>query len=137
MWPAVYSVFVVMFSLMLCRCFSLFGGEQMVSVCQMSVMACRFVGTSLMVLRRFPMISGCMFLVFSSSWRKSKVAFTYPSKRSVEAVRYKVKSLTTRTTTHLSLRDLLLHLNSVLRGWAMYFRYDASKRTLAYVDNFA
>ena len=71
------------------------------------------------------------------AWRKSKVAFTYPSKRSVEAVKYKVKSLTTRTTTHLSLRDLLLHLNAVLRGWAMYFRYDASKRTLAYVDNFA
>ena len=71
------------------------------------------------------------------AWRKSKVAFTYPSKRSVEAVKYKVKSLTTRTTTHLSLKDLLLHVNSVLRGWAMYFRYDASKRTLAYVDNFA
>lgn len=71
------------------------------------------------------------------AWRKSKVAFTYPSKRSLEAVKYKVKSLTTRTTTHLSLRDLLLHLNAVLRGWAMYFRYDASKRTLAYVDNFA
>ena len=25
----------------------------------------------------------------------------------------------------------------MLRGWATYFRYDASKRTLAYVDNFA
>ncbi len=71
------------------------------------------------------------------AWRRHKVAFTYPSKRSVQAVKYKVKSLTTRTTTDLSLRTLLLHLNSVLRGWATYFRYDASKRTLAYVDNFA
>jgi RNA-directed DNA polymerase len=70
-------------------------------------------------------------------WRKSKVAFTYPSKRSVESVKYKVKSLTTRSTTHLSLRTLLLQVNSVLRGWATYFRYDASKRTLAYVDYFA
>lgn len=71
------------------------------------------------------------------AWRKSKVAFTYPSKRSVEAIKHKVKNLTTRSTTHLSLRTLLLQINSVLRGWATYFRYDASKRTLAYVDYFA
>lgn len=71
------------------------------------------------------------------AWRKSQVAFTYPSKRSVEAIKYKVKNLTTRSTTHLSLRTLLLQVNSVLRGWATYFRYDASKRTLAYVDHFA
>jgi hypothetical protein len=28
------------------------------------------------------------------AWRKSKVAFTHPSKRSVEAIKYKVKNLT-------------------------------------------
>jgi hypothetical protein len=43
-----------------------------------------------------------------SAWRKSKVAFTYPSKRSLEAIKYKVKNLTTRSATHLSLRALLL-----------------------------
>jgi hypothetical protein len=59
-------VLVVLFSLMLCRCFSVFGGEQMVSVCQMSMMACRFVGTSLMMLRRLPMMAGGVFVVFSS-----------------------------------------------------------------------
>jgi RNA-directed DNA polymerase len=61
----------------------------------------------------------------------------YPSKRSVEAIKYKANNLTTRSTTHLSLRTLLLQANSVLRGWATYFRYDASKRTLACVDYFA
>jgi len=71
------------------------------------------------------------------AWHRNKLAFTYPAKRSVEAIKYKVKNLTTRTTTHLSLRALLLHVNSVLPGWATYFRYDASKRTLAYVDSFA
>jgi hypothetical protein len=71
------------------------------------------------------------------AWRKSKVAFTYPSKRSVEAIKYKVKNLTTHSTTHSSLGTLLLQVNSVLRGWATYSRYDASKRTLAYVDYFA
>jgi hypothetical protein len=66
MWPAVNSVLVVLFSLMLCRRFSVFGGEQMVSVCEMSMMACRFVGTSLMVLSCLPMMSGGVFVVFSS-----------------------------------------------------------------------
>jgi hypothetical protein len=65
MWPAVNSVLVVFFSLMLCRCFSVFGGEQMVSVCQVSMMACRFMGASLVVLRRLPMMSGRVFVVFS------------------------------------------------------------------------
>lgn len=49
---------------MLCRCCSVFGGEQMVSVRQMSMMPCRFVGTSLMMLRRLPMMSGGVFVVF-------------------------------------------------------------------------
>jgi len=69
-------------------------------------------------------------------WKGKLVAWTYPSKKSLEAIKHKVKSLTTRSTTHLSLKVLLLSLNPVLRGWATYFRYDASKRTLAYVDHF-
>lgn len=70
-------------------------------------------------------------------WKGKLVAWTYPSKKSLEAIKRKVKDLTTRSTTNLSLRQLLTHLNPVLRGWGTYFRYDASKRTLAYVDNFA
>jgi RNA-directed DNA polymerase len=70
-------------------------------------------------------------------WKGSLVAMTYPSKKSLEAIKYKVKRLTTRSTTYLSLKTLLWVLNPVLRGWATYFRYDASKRTLAYVDHFA
>ena len=70
-------------------------------------------------------------------WRGKKVAWTYPSKKSLETIKRKVRSLTNRSTTNLSLKELLLRLNPVLRGWANYFRYDASKRTLAYVDYFA
>lgn len=70
-------------------------------------------------------------------WKGNLVAWTYPSKKSLEAIKRKVKSLTTRETTYLSLQVLLTHINRVLRGWATYFRYDASKRTLAYVDHFA
>jgi RNA-directed DNA polymerase len=70
-------------------------------------------------------------------WRGKSVAVTYPSKKSLEAVKREVKSLTTCWTRNLSLRVLLIRLNPVLRGWSTYFRYDASKRTLAYVDHFA
>jgi RNA-directed DNA polymerase len=69
-------------------------------------------------------------------WRGRNVGWTCPSKRSLETIKDKVRALTTRATLHLSLRTLLLQLSPVLRGWATYFRYDASKRTLAYVDHF-
>ncbi len=67
---------------------------------------------------------------------RKRVAWTYPSKKSLEAIKQKARSLTTPSTTHLSLEVLLTRLNPVLRGWATYFRYDASKRTFGYVDHF-
>ena len=70
-------------------------------------------------------------------WKGKSVGWTYPSKKSLEAIKHKVRSLTTRSTTYLSLRTVLTQLNAALRGWSSYFRYDASKRTFAYVDSFA
>lgn len=70
-------------------------------------------------------------------WRGKLVAWTYPSKKSLHSITHKARSLTTRSTTYLSLRTVLTQLNPALRGWANYFRYDASKRTFAYVDYFA
>jgi RNA-directed DNA polymerase len=70
-------------------------------------------------------------------WKGTRVGWTYPSKKSLESIKRKVKGLTQRSTMNLSLRQLLYNLNPVLRGWATYFRYDAAKRTLAYVDHFA
>jgi hypothetical protein len=47
-----------------------------------------------------------------------KVTVRRPARRAkcVEAIKYKVKNLTTPATTHLSLRTLLLRVTSVLRG---------------------
>lgn len=53
------------------------------------------------------------------------------------AIKHKIREFTTRSTLNHSLKALLSRLNAVLRGWATYFRYDASKRTLAYVDYLA
>jgi hypothetical protein len=58
-------MFVVLFSLMLRRRFSMLCGQQMVSVCQMSMMACHFVRTCFMVLCSLPMMTGCVFVVLS------------------------------------------------------------------------
>lgn len=70
-------------------------------------------------------------------WKGKLVGWTYPSKKSLKTITHKIRSLTTRSTIHLSMKALLGSLNPILRGWATYFRYDASKRTLAYVDSFA
>lgn len=69
-------------------------------------------------------------------WNGKRVAWTFPSKKSLASIKHKVKSLTTSSTVHLPLRVLLTRLNPVLRGWSTYFRYAASKRTLGYVDHF-
>jgi len=61
-----------------------------------------------------------------------EVLRTFPSKASLQRVKEKVKRLTARSTVHLSLEQLL-----GLRGWSSYFRFDAAKRTLAYVDYYA
>jgi RNA-directed DNA polymerase len=65
-----------------------------------------------------------------------KYVYTYPSKKALASVTDKVRELTGRSR-HASLADLLHQLNSVLRGWCMYFRHGVSKRTFGYLDDFA
>ena len=61
------------------------------------------------------------------------VVLTYPSKAALAAVKTKIKRATGRTTTSLRLEDVLRQVNPILRGWAAYFRYGASKRTFSYL----
>ena len=68
--------------------------------------------------------------------RAGKMAiYTYPSKKSLAAIKDKVRTLT-RRAKHRTLADLLRRLNPVLRGWCNYFRHGVSKRTFGYVDHF-
>ena len=62
--------------------------------------------------------------------------YTYPSLTAVTAIKRKVKSIT-RRAINVSLADLLKHVGSVLRGWAMYFRHGASHATFAYLGHYA
>ena len=58
--------------------------------------------------------------------------YTYPSKRSLQAVMGKVKQIT-RTGQNQTLDQLLHRLNPVLRGWCAYFRHGVSSRTFNYL----
>ncbi|MFF8619351.1 group II intron reverse transcriptase/maturase [Streptomyces sp. NPDC015350] len=63
-----------------------------------------------------------------------RVVLTIPSKQALASVMHKIKNLTGRSTSSLSLEEVLRTVNPVLRGWAAYFRYGASKRTFAYLS---
>lgn len=58
--------------------------------------------------------------------------YTYPSKRSLAAVKAKVKAIT-RSDSNQPLGQLLRRLNPVLRGWCAYFRSGVSSRTFNYL----
>jgi len=62
--------------------------------------------------------------------------YTFPGRRAFAAVKRAVKQLTRPQTHSLSLRQLLMKLNPILRGWTGYFRFGASKQTFSYLDHF-
>jgi RNA-directed DNA polymerase len=80
---------------------------------------------------------GHRILLRQNRAQKEDVLLTLPSKPSLQTVKGRIKELTSRGTTSLSLEQLLARLNPVLRGWSYYFRFDAAKRTLAYLDYYA
>jgi len=68
-------------------------------------------------------------------WRGNKqIVYSFPSERALRAVMHRIKTLTKRNTTYLSLDELIHALNPILRGWANYYRHAASKRCFAYLS---
>ncbi|MEV4130522.1 group II intron reverse transcriptase/maturase [Nocardia sp. NPDC049707] len=65
-----------------------------------------------------------------------KVVYTYPSKKSLHSIVGKVRSITSRSSTGMSLEELLKRLNNVVRGWCMYFRHGCAKRTFSYLSHY-
>ena len=62
-----------------------------------------------------------------------RVVVTFPSKEALANVKAKIKQATGRNTTSLQLQQVLKVVNPILRGWAAYFRYGASKTTFTYL----
>jgi RNA-directed DNA polymerase len=75
------------------------------------------------------------FRIKRRPWRNNKhVAYTFPSERALRGVMHRIKTLTKRNTTYLSLDELIHALNPILRGWTNYHRHAASKRCFAYLS---
>ena len=64
-----------------------------------------------------------------------KVIYTYPSKKSLNAIIGKIRVITRRSgSPYSSLGQLLQHLNGVVRGWCQHFRHDVSSATFGYLE---
>ncbi len=60
----------------------------------------------------------------------------WPSGRAMQRVRTRVKALTSRSTCHRDLREVIAQLNPVLRGWGAYFRTGHAAVQFGQVDDY-
>jgi RNA-directed DNA polymerase len=60
----------------------------------------------------------------------------WPSQRSMQRVRQRVKELTPRSRCHADLREVIADLNPVLRGWGNYFRTGNAARRFNQLDTY-
>jgi group II intron reverse transcriptase/maturase len=60
----------------------------------------------------------------------------WPSQRSMQRIRQRVKELTPRSRCHADLRDVIASLNPVLRGWGQYFSTGNAARKFIQVDDY-
>ncbi|WP_426938669.1 group II intron reverse transcriptase/maturase [Pseudarthrobacter sp. S3] len=66
-----------------------------------------------------------------------RCVYTTPSKKAVQSAKDKVRYKTRRSTLHMSLGELIISLNRMLRGWANYFRHGVSSRVFQQLDSHA
>ena len=67
--------------------------------------------------------------IWEASGRKLYFLQRWPSQRSMQRIRQRVKELTPSGRCHVDLRDVIADLNPVLRGWGNYFKTgNAAKR---------
>ncbi len=62
--------------------------------------------------------------------------YVYPSKKAVQAVKRKIKTLCRQVTENQSLDELLYRLNPMLRGWCAYFRPGVSSAVFSYLSHY-
>jgi group II intron reverse transcriptase/maturase len=59
----------------------------------------------------------------------------WPSRRSMQRIRQRVKELTPRSRCHADLRDVIADLNPLLRGWGNYFRTGNAAKCFNQIDS--
>jgi group II intron reverse transcriptase/maturase len=60
----------------------------------------------------------------------------WPSQRSMQRIRQRVKELTPRGRCHADVREVIAQLNPVLRGWGGYFRTGNAARPFKQLDTY-
>jgi group II intron reverse transcriptase/maturase len=70
------------------------------------------------------------------SGRKLYFLQRWPSQRSMQRIRQRVKELTPNRRCHEDLRDVIADLNPVLRGWGNYFRTGNAARRFNQLDSY-
>lgn len=60
----------------------------------------------------------------------------WPSRRSLQRIRQRVKELTPRSRCHADLREVIADLNPVLRGWGNYFRTGNASKQFVQIDRY-
>jgi group II intron reverse transcriptase/maturase len=60
----------------------------------------------------------------------------WPSKRSMQRIRQRVKDIAPNSLCHADLREVISELNPVLRGWGQYFRTGNASTRFVQVDDY-
>ncbi|HTV76666.1 MAG TPA: group II intron reverse transcriptase/maturase [Steroidobacteraceae bacterium] len=60
----------------------------------------------------------------------------WPSQRSMQRIRQRVKALTPKVRCHADLREIIADLNPVLRGWGQYFRTGNADTRFIQLDSY-
>lgn len=68
---------------------------------------------------------------------KNPCIYTFVADEALASIKRKVKALTKRNRTSLSLQQMIRELNPILRGWALHFRFACAKRTFSYLGHYA
>jgi group II intron reverse transcriptase/maturase len=81
---------------------------------------------------------GCHFQKMRSHFKRRTYLFRWPSRRSLKAVREKIRGITDRRRCAgvKDLRDVIRRLNPVLRGWGNYFRTGNASRQFCSIDRY-
>jgi RNA-directed DNA polymerase len=60
----------------------------------------------------------------------------WPSQRSMQRIRQRVRELTQRTRCHADIREVIADLNPILRGWGQYFRTGNAATRFIQLDSY-
>jgi group II intron reverse transcriptase/maturase len=74
--------------------------------------------------------------LWEATGRKLYFLQRWPSQRSMQRIRQRVKELTLRSRCHADLREVIADLNPVLRGWGNYFRTGNAAKRFVQLDTY-